>query len=140
MADDDRPFPADAAVAERVRAVHERVVTTTTSEALALVELLGSTRRLAWVNFVAGLARGLGLFLGVSIVGAVLVGVSAFVFDKAFATLGLKDITLKSTVTSAYQKYVEIQDLIADAQKKVDTAKREMQALPSPTDAPTSEP
>ena len=36
------------------------------------VELLGDTRRLLWVNFISGIARGLGIAIGFTILGAVI--------------------------------------------------------------------
>lgn len=35
------------------------------------VELLGDTKRLLWVNFISGIARGLGIAVGFAILGAV---------------------------------------------------------------------
>lgn len=36
------------------------------------VELLGDTKRLLWVNFISGIARGLGIAIGFTILGAIL--------------------------------------------------------------------
>ncbi|AEF94113.1 hypothetical protein Desca_1254 [Desulfotomaculum nigrificans CO-1-SRB] len=36
------------------------------------VELLGDTKRLLWVNFISGIARGLGIAVGFTILGAFL--------------------------------------------------------------------
>ncbi|GAB6181101.1 DUF5665 domain-containing protein [Desulfotomaculum defluvii] len=36
------------------------------------VELLGDTKRLLWVNFISGIARGLGIAVGFTILGAML--------------------------------------------------------------------
>ncbi|AQS59022.1 DUF5665 domain-containing protein [Desulforamulus ferrireducens] len=36
------------------------------------VELLGDTKRLLWVNFISGIARGLGIAVGFTILGAVI--------------------------------------------------------------------
>ncbi|MEG6522175.1 DUF5665 domain-containing protein [Desulfotomaculum sp. 1211_IL3151] len=36
------------------------------------VELLGDTKRLLWVNFISGIARGLGIAVGFTILGAAL--------------------------------------------------------------------
>lgn len=36
------------------------------------VELLENTKRLLWVNFISGVARGLGIAVGFTILGAVL--------------------------------------------------------------------
>jgi hypothetical protein len=143
----DGPHPGGAAappledelraLARRVDEIHARVVARTSSETLALVELLGSRRRLMTVNFVAGLARGIGMFLGVTIVGAILLGVAAYAFDTAFETLGLQNVTLRSTVTSAYGKYVEIQSLINEAQRSLDAAQTAVEKLPEAAASPT---
>ncbi len=117
---------------EQIEEIHRRVVVRTTADVQGLTDLLSSRRKLMWSNFLAGLARGVGFFLGVSIVGGVVLGVAALTFDHAFAALGLKDVTLKRAVTSAYEKYVEIQDLIGDAQKNIDKARAQMKTLPPP--------
>ncbi|ABO50202.1 conserved hypothetical protein [Desulforamulus reducens MI-1] len=36
------------------------------------IELLGDTKRLLWVNFISGIARGLGIAVGFTILGAIL--------------------------------------------------------------------
>ncbi|MDO7786229.1 DUF5665 domain-containing protein [Desulforamulus aquiferis] len=36
------------------------------------VELLGNTKRLLWVNFISGIARGVGIAVGFTILGAIL--------------------------------------------------------------------
>lgn len=36
------------------------------------VELLGDTKRLLWINFISGIARGLGIAVGFTILGAAL--------------------------------------------------------------------
>ena len=36
------------------------------------VELLGDTKRLLWVNFISGIARGLGIAVGFTVLGAVI--------------------------------------------------------------------
>lgn len=37
------------------------------------VELLNDTRRLLWVNFISGVARGVGVAVGFTILGAILI-------------------------------------------------------------------
>ncbi|NPV71648.1 MAG: hypothetical protein HPY55_13565 [Firmicutes bacterium] len=37
------------------------------------VDLLHDTKRLLWVNFIAGLARGVGMAIGFSLLGAVII-------------------------------------------------------------------
>ncbi len=44
------------------------------------VDLLHDTRRLLWVNFVAGVARGVGMAVGFSLLGAVII----YVLTRAF--------------------------------------------------------
>ncbi len=114
---------------QRIEEIHNRVVLNRTAEVNGMLELLGSSRRLMWTNFLAGLARGVGFFLGVSIVGAVVLGILALVVDRSFKALG-SDITLKSAVTSAYYKFAEIQDLIAEAQRDIDSARAKLRQIP----------
>lgn len=48
------------------------------------VELLGNTKRLLWINFIAGVARGLGIAVGFTILFALLV-----IFLNQLVTLNL---------------------------------------------------
>ena len=105
--------PAPDADAARAEAEHQAL------ELSSLLEILGSSRKLLWVNFVAGLARGVGFFLGVTLVGALLIGILATLFDHAARTLGFKDITLKDAVRAAVVKFEEIRNEVADVQKEL---------------------
>jgi hypothetical protein len=67
-----------------------------TSEALDLVDLLRSKRRLMTTNFILGLFRGIGFFLGVTIVGALILGMVALTFSWIESILGLEEGTAKS--------------------------------------------
>jgi len=67
-----------------------------TSEALDLVDLLRSKRRLMTTNFLLGLFRGIGFFLGVTIVGALILGMVALTFSWIESLLGLEEGTAKS--------------------------------------------
>ncbi len=108
-----------AADADAARAEAERQAL----ELSSLLEILGSSRKLLWVNFVAGLARGVGFFLGVTLVGALLIGILATLFDHAARTLGFKDITLKDAVRAAVVKFEEIRSEVSDVQDEL-AAKR----------------
>jgi hypothetical protein len=94
-------------------------------ELSALLEILGSSRKLLWVNFLAGLSRGVGFFLGVTLVGALLIGVLATLFDHAAQTLGFRDITLKDAVRAAVVKFEEIRGEVESVQREIATGKSE---------------
>ncbi|GJM20642.1 MAG: hypothetical protein DHS20C15_05570 [Planctomycetota bacterium] len=77
------------------------------AEIHGLFEILGSKRRLFWVNFLAGLSRGIGFFLGVTLVGGMLIGAMALAFDFVASTLGLKELRFSSMVAGLAEKYFE---------------------------------
>ena len=79
-------FPSDENILERVDELRNLFLVRRTAEAADLVDLLRSKRRLMLSNFLLGLARGVGFFLGVTIVGGLLLGAVALAFgwvDKA---------------------------------------------------------
>src|SRR5262245_46201579 len=94
---------------QRMEQLYERLVVPSASELSGLMDLVNSRRNLMWVNFLAGVARGIGFFVGVSLLGAVAVGILAFTFEKTARTLGFRDLTLKQAVRAAYMKFDEIQ-------------------------------
>jgi hypothetical protein len=101
-------------------------------ELSALLEILGSSRKLLWVNFLAGLARGVGFFLGVTLVGALLIGILATLFDHAARTLGFRDITLKDAVRAAVVKFEEIRGEVESVQREIAGGKAAKDAEPAP--------
>ncbi len=95
----------------------------------ALAEVLGSGRRLMWVNFLAGLARGVGFFLGATLVGGLLIGVMAILFDMAASTLGFKDLSLKDAVRAVVVKFEEIRQEVDKVQAEL---KAQRESAPPP--------
>jgi Domain of unknown function (DUF5665) len=102
----------------------------------ALTELFASRRKLMWVNFVAGLARGVGFFLGVTLVGVLILGLLEVMFDKSAERLGFKDVTLKDLMRTAVVKFEEMRRDAEDAQVEL---KAEEPPAPAP-DAPAAQP
>ncbi len=116
----DREVPALPAskphetVEERVSAIYDRFVTRTQADVTGLWEMLGSRRKLMWINFLAGISRGVGFFLGVTLIGGLIIGGTAFVLDNAAEAMGWKEITFASMVESVYGKFREVQAVITD--------------------------
>jgi Domain of unknown function (DUF5665) len=86
------------------------------SELAALSELLHSRWKMLWVNFLAGLARGVGFFLGASLVGALLLGMLATVFDTTAEKLGFTDMTLKDLVRATVVKFEELRQDVKESE------------------------
>lgn len=101
-------------------------------EMTALLEVLASSRRLLWINFLAGLARGVGFFLGASLVGGLLIGVLAVLFDKAATTIGFHDLSLKDVVRAVVVKFEEIR-------LEVESVQQELKDKQRPPDTPPAE-
>ena len=77
------------------------------------LELLGNNRRMLWVNFMAGLARGVGMFLGGGIVGTVVLGILI-----AVVAWGLHHLGGLPWIGAEFQKLVlHIRDIIAQHPK-----------------------
>ncbi|HEX5011468.1 MAG TPA: DUF5665 domain-containing protein [Planctomycetota bacterium] len=95
------------------------------SELAALSELLGSRWKLMWINFMAGLARGVGFFLGASLVGALLLGMLATVFDTTAERLGFKDMTLKDLVRATVVKFEELRQDVKESEADLREKARE---------------
>jgi hypothetical protein len=77
-----------------------------------------------------------GFFLGVSILGAVVLGLFALFFDKATATLGFKDLTMKQAVRAAYIKFDEIQHDLDEVKSELSEARKEASKPESENGAP----
>ncbi len=99
---------------DKVSELYDSYVTRSTAEINGMLEMLGSRKRLLWVNFLAGLSRGVGFFLGVTLIGGLLIGATALVLDKTAETLGLKDYTFTNMVKGLYGKFQEVQDVITE--------------------------
>ena len=102
----------EGSVEQKVEEIHDRVVTKTQAEVNGLFEILGSYRRLLWINFLSGLSRGVGFFLGMTLIGGAIIGLGAYVLDKAAATMGIETFSTESIVRPIYGKYQEIKDIL----------------------------
>ncbi len=109
------PALPDGDDAERLAARATAQFGQRSAELAGLNEILGSRKRLMWINFVAGLARGVGFFLGVSLVGGIVLGGAALLFDHMASTLGFEDVSMRNVVRAAYFKFAEIQELLEEA-------------------------
>jgi hypothetical protein len=99
------PAPIPASLEERlndpeqfhkdVEEIKNLLLARRTSEALDLIDLLRSKRRLMTTNFVLGLFRGIGLFLGLTIVGALILGILAFTFSWIESLVGVEEGTTR---------------------------------------------
>ncbi len=132
----DEPLTIEA----RIEEIHRRVVLRGGSELTGMLDLLGNRRRVMWVNFLAGLARGVGFFLGVSLLGGVLLGLFALFFDKATETLGFKDLTVKQAVRAAYMKFDEIQHDLEEVRAELAAARKGAADTDAPPQAGTEPP
>lgn len=105
-------------LAQAVGELHERISAKTQSEVTGLFELLGSKRRLLFVNFMSGLARGAGFFLGVTLIGGLIIGGLAFFVNTTTAAIGMKDVTFQSLIRTFAEQAVEAQKVWEDVQQK----------------------
>lgn len=119
--DDERPVepphtPPSAAQVAELRASLEELRNLIASQHAAdvhgLSRMLGSKKRLMGVNLLTGLARGVGFFLGATLIGALLIGGTAYFFDASAEALGLKDYTTQRFVRALYGKFREIKQVI----------------------------
>ena len=126
--------PAEPETLEtRVKAIHAQLTGKISAEANGLLEILGSRRKLMWVNFLAGLARGVGFFLGVTLIGALVLAGLAFFFNTAAERLGYKDITLESAVKKAVAQFTEIQKIVGEAKSDLEEAQDDAGGPPAGT-------
>lgn len=64
-------------LAEKVEAIAIQMKNMVTSEYQEVVAALRNPMRLVWVNFLIGLARGVGIFIGMTVLGAIIIAISA---------------------------------------------------------------
>jgi hypothetical protein len=79
-----------------------------------MVDLLTSKRRLAANNFFLGLFRGIGFFLGVTIVGSLVLGVGVAVAGTAFGKLESLLGMERGTVGNFFRGMAERGENLAD--------------------------
>jgi hypothetical protein len=120
--------PGDPSLEEQVEAIHDRLVTRRGSELIGLLEIIASRRKLMWLNFNAGLARGVGFFLGVTMIGALVLGGVALAFNFAAHSLGYTEITLEDAVTSTVRKFSQIRNLVVEAEAEVQSEQQAAKA------------
>ena len=70
-------------IMERLRQTMERLANHMESMRIAeYVEIIKNPRRFLWVNFTLGLVRGIGIFIGMAILGAILVSIGIFILKQ----------------------------------------------------------
>lgn len=119
--------------------IHQRFVRDRGGELFGMLEILGNRRKLMWINFNAGMARGVGFFMGVTLVGALLLAAIAFAFNAVVGYMGFKDITLEDAVKAAVRKFNEIEKIATEAEEEVKTEevqRQEMDRLAPPEPDP----
>jgi hypothetical protein len=112
------PPPAPHTLEEQIEEIHERLVRDRHSELYGLLDLLGNRRRMMWLNFTSGMARGAGFFIGVTMVGALLLSGLALAFNAAASHLGYKDLTLEQAVRAAVKKFDEVKTIVEKTQEE----------------------
>jgi hypothetical protein len=113
-----KPPEKPESLEDRVSLMYDRFMTRSAGEVNGMFEMMGSRKRLIWINFLAGLGRGVGFFLGVTLIGGLVIGATAFLLDKTAATIGLKDVTFASMVRSVYSKFEEVQHVISNIESE----------------------
>ena len=106
------PPPKPHSLEEQIEEIHERLVRDRHSELYGVLDILGNRRRMMWLNFTSGIARGAGFFIGVTMVGALLLSGVALAFNAAASKLGFKDLTFEQAVRSAVKKFEEVQSIV----------------------------
>jgi hypothetical protein len=115
-----RTPPPVRSLEEKVNDIHHSLISRRGAELMGMLEIISSRRKLMWLNFNAGLARGVGFFLGVTMIGALVLGGFALAFNFAARSLGFSDITLEEAVGSTVRKFSEIRSLVEQARNEVE--------------------
>jgi len=113
------PPPTPHTLEEQVEEIHERLVRDRHSELYGLLDLVGNRRRMMWLNFTSGVARGAGFFIGVTMVGALLLSGAALALNTAASRLGFKDWSFEQAVRTAVKKFEEVQRIVDKTQEEV---------------------
>jgi Domain of unknown function (DUF5665) len=80
--DKPRPNPPELSSLQKVAVFMEQ------SRLGSYVDLMNRPGRLIWLNFLAGLARGIGIFVGGGLVGAIVLLIMVRVLRETVQTLG----------------------------------------------------
>ncbi|MEW5768373.1 MAG: DUF5665 domain-containing protein [bacterium] len=73
----NQPEPDTSTLEEKLEKLAVQVRSLLSQEYYELVELIRNPVRLMWINLLIGLARGVGIFIGMTVVGALLLVLSA---------------------------------------------------------------
>ncbi|MCB9897534.1 MAG: hypothetical protein H6825_05990 [Planctomycetes bacterium] len=111
---EDAPHGRHVASEELVRELTERLAIQRSAEIHGLLEILGRKRKLFAINLLAGLARGVGFFLGITLVGGLVIGATAMAFDFVAETFGLHDVNFTSLMRRFAEKAVEAERVWED--------------------------
>ncbi len=111
---------SDTTVAEQLRELHMLVATQHAADVHGMTQMLGSKRHLLFVNFMTGVARGVGFFLGATLIGALIIGAGAYFLDASAEAVGLKDVTTRRLVGTLYSKFHEIRSVIDDLEEETE--------------------
>lgn len=134
------PPPKPHTLEEQIEEIHERLVRDRHSELYGVLDILGNRRRMMWLNFTAGIARGAGFFIGVTLVGALLLSGIALALNAAASHLGFKDWSLEQAVRAAVKKFQEVQQIVEKTREEELAGTRipdpNAHPAPSETDAP----
>lgn len=110
------PTPLDgrevAKLREAIGELHDLVAAQHAADVHGLTKMLGSKRKLIAVNLLTGLSRGVGFFLGATLIGALLIGGTAYFVDATAEAFGLKEMTTRRMVSALYSKFREIKDVV----------------------------
>ena len=134
--DTSSPPAEPASLEKKIDELHERLVRDKHSELYGVLDILGNKRRLMWLNFLAGLARGVGFFLGVTLIGALLLAGVAFAFNRIAESMGFKDLTFEQAVRAAVVKFEEVQEIVQETEAELQAG----EAVPPPAQPAPGEP
>lgn len=111
-----RPAATDPVtrVEHQIDQLRESLLVRRTADLNDFVELLGSKRKMSSANFLMGLSRGVGFFLGFSLVGALLVGVVGFAVDWTASTFRSRYNT-RTVVRGLLEKYAVVMEEMEEA-------------------------
>lgn len=133
----DKPSPPaePPTLEQKIDELHARLVCDKHSELYGVLDILGNKRQLMWLNFLAGLARGVGFFLGVTLVGALLLGGLAFAFNRLVASMGFRDLTFEQAVRQAVIKLEQVEEIVEKTEAEIESGQVALPPLEEPAPA-----